>query len=859
MNETRTSSPALVPRAQSRRSRRGSSSGGGHAKKSRFYAIALGALALELVLAPQLFGGVFSWAIWTIAGFAAVAALAAVWAMDSDVGGIRMPLGVAVAGALLWTGIQAVPLPCGFVRSISRAAVEDATATALLLGESSPSMCTISRDPAATAEEVVKGAALFATFIAAATLAAAGFRKRVLVVVAFAIATLAFVALAHTLVGLHVIFGVYRPLYAAPHLVSPIMNENNLSALLTLGVPIMLALGMRETRNLSLRVAWIAAAAIVAGCVILTVSRGGIAALVCTLALFGFFTWSRGRKDKREKRAVFAIALVLFVGGGLGMFVASQDVVNDYAANDTQKIEMAQSGLLLALENPWIGVGRGAFSAAFVRHEGTFKRTTYPENILAQWTSEWGLPIAVVMFFSFAFAFFQVLRRSRSSLKFAALAAVVGIAIHDIFDFSLEMLGVSTVAIAVVAALVTPRYKTASASEPAELTPNTARAKLRWLGWAAVATAMFAVTFIGPRLPAASVETLNAQLTARLDGGDRRAFREILVHALHVHPSEPSFPLLAGAEAARHADRSSLRWLARAMVLAPGWASPHIEAARVLVSAGYHDQALLELREAAANDSSSPVELACWILRTEHDGSLALRSAPANANRILYLDKLASCLSAQDPSLAPIETEIARLNPDFAGPHLRRARASIAGAHPADAERELRAIVRRTPSNVDAQLMLGEALIALQRYGEAVSVLRGAERYASDPTELVRMRARAFTASGDAVQMRNAVDELRGLAGGSSHLLAAAMKLQAQLESTLGNDGRAATAYDEAYRFEPEPETLVSLAAVAERLGNRQQALRTYVRLCELVPANAAYRAERDRLQQAVSAPSFPD
>ncbi len=837
--------PRRSPRSPGRRA---------HTKKTRLYRVALAALGAELFLAPQLFGGVFSWTIWAIAGLATISAITAAWAVDHDVGEIRMPLGVAVLGALVWTCIQAAPLPCGVVRALAPTAAEDAEATARLLGEPAPTMCTISRDPAATAEEVVKGAALFATFVAAAVLAAAGQRKSVFIVIASAIATLAFVALAHTVVGLREVFGVYRPVHTVPHLLSPLINENTLAGLLTLGVPIMLALGLREERDLALRVVWIAAAVVTAGCVVLTVSRGGIAALACTLAAFALLSWIRGRSERRFGRNLLAIGIVLVLGGGLGMFVASKDVVSDYAANDMRKIELTKQALLLALENPWTGVGRGAFSAAFVRHEGTFKRAIYPENIAAQWSSEWGIPIAVLIAAAFAAALARVLRRSRSSLKLAAAAAVIGIVIHDMFDLSLELLGVSTIAIALLAALVAPRQgRERDAAETIHV-----GLKLRWLTWIAAALAMFAVGFIGPRLPNAAVNFLNEDLTAKMQSGDRASFRSTLERAVRLHPSEPSFALLAGAEAARHSDPASLRWLSRAMRLAPGWASPHIEAARVLVMSGFRDQALLELQQAATYDSSSPVALACWILQTYPRVEYALRSAPTNENRILYLDNVASCLPAAHPAAQPIEAEITRLDASYPGPQLRRARAAISAGSHQEAIAALRPIVTHAPSNVDAVLLLGEALIGVHQPADAIRTLRAGERYARNPTDLVRMRARAEAARGNAEQMRASIDELRGLAGGSSHLLAAAMLLQANLESTLGNDGRAVAAYDEAYRFEADPQTLVALAAVAERLGNRSQALRTYIRLCELVPGNAAYQAERNRLQQSVSSPQFP-
>lgn len=787
-----------------------------------------------------------------------ISVLAATWALDAAVGEMRMPLGFAVAGTLLWTCVQAMPLPCGLVHSLAPAAADDVRAAASLLGEEEPAMCTLSRDPGATVEEIAKGASLLAMFVSAGVLAASGYRRRVLLAVAVSVAFLAFIALSHTVFGLRAVFGVFTPVDTVPHLVAPILNENCLAGFLTMGVPIMLAFGLSEDRSRAKRIAWIAAAAITSGCVVLTVSRGGIAALVCTLLIFGALAFMRagGAKSKKEggrgrPGALIAVAAVLVVGGGLGMFVASKDVVSDYAVNDMRKVELTEQGLLLALENPWTGTGRGGFSAAFVRHGGTFKRAVYPENWIAQWSSEWGIPVTLLLVSAIAAALFRVLRRTRSLMKLAAGAAILGIVIHDVVDFSLEHLGIAAVAISVLAALVVPRLGSTEnvASEPPR------GLKLRWLTWASCAFAMFAVAFIGPRLPGASVLSLDKELARLYESGERAEFRSTLVRGVRLHPSEPSFALYAGAEASKHSDPSALRWLSRAMMLAPEWASPHVEAARVLVARGLVDQALLELREAATHDSSLPVTLGCWILNQNPRAELALRSAPIGENRILYLDALAMCLDPANPSVRPIEDEIARLNPSYPGPILRRARAAVARGSHAEAIATLHPIVRQAPDNAAAVLILADALVGANRAEEAIRLLRQTERHVDDPSELVRVRARAETARGNAAGMRAAIDELRGLAGGSSHMLSAALTLQANLESTLGNDGRAIAALDEAYRFEANPFTLVSLAGIAERLGNRGLALRTYTRLVALEPGNSAYQAERNRLQSAVSAP----
>src|SRR5688500_606637 len=88
-------------------------------------ALALGALGLTIVVAPQLLGGAHDWgtAIISVLAFLSVAtATLLAWRSGTDP---PLPALLGLAAFLtLWTVLQAVPLPCGLVEVLVPDAAE---------------------------------------------------------------------------------------------------------------------------------------------------------------------------------------------------------------------------------------------------------------------------------------------------------------------------------------------------------------------------------------------------------------------------------------------------------------------------------------------------------------------------------------------------------------------------------------------------------------------------------------------------------------------------------------------------------------------------------------------------------------
>ncbi|MBK8169291.1 MAG: O-antigen ligase family protein [Sandaracinaceae bacterium] len=805
---------------------------------------ALSVFGVTLVGCPLLLGGATPWAVWASAGLSALSLLSAIAVRQPSVYEARLPLAIALVVALGWTTLQALPLPCAALRLISPNTASEAYAAARALGEGAPAMCTLSLDPGQTRIELVKLASMLACFVAAALFSSSGMRRRVHFLVAASVITMMCAAFAHWLFQLDRVFGLYRPVYADSTLLAPLMNPNHLAAFVGMGAPLLVAFGMREEHNRLKRTLWYFATALSVVCVGATLSLSGIGSLVIGLAVFALLLQLRRRGRKRSRATMaFAVAFIA-IGFTIAAGSLTKVVSSPSSGQGVTRATLVGAGFARAVRNPIFGIGRGAYVAASANEGDAQRRVTSPENVIAQWSSEWGFVVAAFLFFVIGRELYKRARIHPSTVSLAVLACILSLASHELFDFSTEMLGISIVGATLLGSLIAPSGT--NVDDFATVAGEGIR--IRHLAAPSLAVVLIGALALGPMLTRWSSDDARERLIGYMRVDDRARFHNTLSDAVSLHPAEPSLALLAGAEAREHADPNALRWLNRAMLLAPRWASPHVEAARVLIASGHQDQALLELREAAQRDARSAIDLACSIVRRDPSPALAMRSVPTGRNREAYLDAIGACLPPTSAGVLAIDRELLRVAPRHPSPRVRAIRGQLAQHHFDEAIAEARALSRENPGLMDATAVYAEALMGGRRFPEAIEVLRRDESRFEDPSTLVRLRARAEAGRGDAQHMRAAIDELRGLASGSRHELASVMILLAQLETQLGNDGQALAAYDEAFEFQPHISILEALAKSAERQGNREKAYQAYTQLVELVPTNESYRAARTRL-----------
>ena len=137
------------------------------------------ALGLTLTLCPMALGGVSPWAILATAVCAAAVLGLALYETPRDAA-ITSRVAPLMVLALAWTTLQAAPLPCALVEWLSPDAAVQLRHALALLGRPAPVWCTLTRDPGATHEEVLKGCAIVCIYLAANLLVRQGQRVGVL-------------------------------------------------------------------------------------------------------------------------------------------------------------------------------------------------------------------------------------------------------------------------------------------------------------------------------------------------------------------------------------------------------------------------------------------------------------------------------------------------------------------------------------------------------------------------------------------------------------------------------------------------------------------------------------------------------
>lgn len=613
----------------------------------------LGTLMLGALLigAPQLLGGILPWTINAIAVLSLVCL--AVVGLRAPALERRMPRFAVVMLIMAgWTLFQALPLPCGLAELLAPESVAKQRAIDALMSAEPALTCTLSQEPASTREELVKLLSLTATFLSAWAFAASGGWRRLFFIIGISSFAISAVALLHGLLEWNNVFGLYHPVgITSSWLLSPLMNPNNLGAFAALGAPLWIGLSYRETR-LNLRLFGYLATALTSLVAMLSLSRGAIGQLLAGYALMGWVLLrrkarSRGEDSKTATAAAGRIGLILSGVAGLsvGVFMVGHEAVQQFETGRLDKLDLSLATLRFAGQHALAGVGRGAFSSAFVGAEGAVTRYRYAENFVAHWLAEWGIPMALFLFAAIGFELVRHAKPRDSLARAGALSALYLFALQNLVDFGFELLGIATVAVALFAGCIAPSLEGSS-----KVAPEKAGSKPLVVAFVTLCLGAASLVWIGPRLARDGVSAQASELRKTMASSDRAKFRAQAYDALELHPSEPVLSLLVASEALAHRDPKTLAWLNRSMQLAPQWARPHQLAFRWLWQRGQGRQALLELKQAAAIDLDMVMDDVCRLGNV--DAAWALEAAPQNDKRKAYLERASLCISDDKNSRA---------------------------------------------------------------------------------------------------------------------------------------------------------------------------------------------------------------
>lgn len=528
---------------------------------------------------------------------------------------LALPARLAAAGLVLAAAVpalQLVRLPAGLLRALAPANEALWRGAERAVGVAS-SARPISLDPSATQFQLAAALLALAAFLAASR-AAAGRDGRALLSngVLVAVGVTIVIAWGHTALGLRAAYGMYapqHPIHVGLTVLGPLLNPNHLAAVAAVGIP--LALGHARGAPTSLASAgYTALAGACAVTVAATLSRAGIVVAAAELVAFPIVVRLAAAEEPRRGAASTTLPALGMLAVGVA-FVAPELLQKQFHVSGFSKMELVARAYRLVREHPWVGVGRGAFGAAFARHEGEplpqfpaagISRYSHAEHWPAQLMTELGVPLAVVLALLLAAAFVLSSRRAvRTPTGAGAVIALAGLVGHDLFDFSMEFAGVAILA-ATLMALVTSEVRRSSSTRSSRPTIEREGSRLRVaLGYAPVACVLVAaLALFSARGRIADEEA--AVLSTEWRGGRLAASEAVIDGAVLRHPVDP-YPALLHAVVAMRRPEAGSRFV-RAIELGPWRAQTHYWFARWLLTSGRVAQAGAEYREAARLSSA---------------------------------------------------------------------------------------------------------------------------------------------------------------------------------------------------------------------------------------------------------------
>jgi tetratricopeptide (TPR) repeat protein/O-antigen ligase len=791
-------------------------------------------IAVAVVTGLAALGGAPRWAACLTAGLGLAAALP--YALSQRRIEARAPLLALLGTAALATALQLVPVPAALVAYLSPLRHALAVDTAQALDAGLPRFLALSYDPPATLVALATLVGQLGLAYACMRVAGSGTgRLWLLRVVALAGVAMAVCGLVHRALDIDALFGVYQPAYATPAYPAPLLNDNHLAGFLSLTAPLALVLAV-DSAGLA-RLGWVAGLTAIAATNVLVGSRGGVLSLGVGLvgAVIALVS-QRQRRPSRVPRAVLVPAGIVIVCGVVLVAALTTDRIRaelgqtsmEELDDPRSKFGVWRKSVILTAENPWTGVGRGAFEPAFTRlHASGTKTYSHVENQYVQIFVDWGVPVAAALLVLALWLGRSALGRwNAGSLEAGALAALAALAAHAITDFHLELPGVAAAAIAVLAVLVpgTPRTGPGRPArrpgrQPGRESQRERRRPWMWRVPALAAGAGVVALAASPagrgarEGEAALVALVDAapapepRSPARVEAAGQGARAIALGRALvDRHPADYLLAGLLAQAYFRQRDVEAVRWVNRALALNPKHAGLHVLAAHMLLAAGRRGQALIEYA-LALRYTLTPREVLGDLLRRFPDPAEAATGIPVGRERLAVITSWLGAMQRTDVALAYArrvyaghadDVEVQRIVAELAWRERDHALAVAAG-RPAYAHTR----------HLAQAIVLGQALRDTGQLDEAARVLGEAlelGRYDA-PWQIVQAHAvlsDVHAARGDDMAARGSVRTALRLTSGDADptVRAQLYRRLARIEERLGNAGGAARARAEADALE---------------------------------------------------------
>ena len=265
----------------------------------------------------------------------------------------------------------------------------------------------------------------------------------------------------------------------------PFVNRNHFAGFLEMGIGLASAAIVARSAKIEMMAVHACGVLIMCAGLVLSASRGGIMALAAQfvfLAIMALTTaGSKSESGGRSKvRAFVRVAGVLGLGVGVTMIaillVGSERLVANFAqAQDTFTAELLNNERYnrrdiwgaaweMIKQHPVTGVGLGAFQVAYTQYDpssGT-QRVEQAHSDYLQILSDAGIIGGVLAALFLAILFYRGFKaaatqdRHRKAIALGALTGCVGIVVHSLVDFNLQVTSNAQLFLA-LAALATPR------------------------------------------------------------------------------------------------------------------------------------------------------------------------------------------------------------------------------------------------------------------------------------------------------------------------------------------------------------------------------------------------------------------
>ncbi|HLL01945.1 MAG TPA: O-antigen ligase family protein [Myxococcaceae bacterium] len=823
-------------------------------RTSRFSFGAEVTLAGLVVLGPLALGGAAPWVLWPLVGLAALATVLAAVGARRQGHAVHVPL-LAVpllAGAALCL-VQLLPLPSGVLGWVSpeAAALREFALVPLGLTGARP----VSLDPSATWREAAKHLAYALLFLAAVEVCRSRHsRRRLLATLALTGAAVSLLGLLHAVLDVSQLLGLLAYAHAQPPLVTPFGNPNHLAGFLGLSATVGLGLAVSSERRGSTVLFGVAALLSGAG-VLLSLSRAGILFFLFGQVVLGVWLVRRRTEGQSSERVPSlwsrgaAVVLLLCATLAVGGYVAWERLVAEAAsANSVEELRHSKVDLWPMMAEsarafPVLGMGRGAFEAAFPRYQTVPNPNTltHPENAALQLAAEFGVP-GLVLLGLLVWGFARLLRQERlGRAELAVLAGVLGLGLHNLFDFSLELPACAVAALVALATVARPEEREGStAVRRTWRVPAT-----RGLALAAGLTVVALVALVpGRHRLAGAEEELAALVQARPPLAEVRARAVALIDR---HPSDYLLYSLVGSAYAVGGKASAAEALAfvnRALYLRPMDAASHRIAARALLALGRRGQAFLEYRLAhESGDAGVLMREALDQARTlEELQALTPDSAAVVADLVL---SLSSRPGRQEQSLAWLAWARERFDaaPGVAVLWEREARLRVVRGELGEAEALCAELERRVPEALEPQLLRAEILRAQGQHADAIGLLERILPRFPGKVEVSFVLASYLL---DAGLTRRAREVLQGASPFVTDYRQRAklLSLEGACYEREGLLARALERYQTVARLVPEPQAHFTVARLQESLRRFGDAARSAREGLRLLPAGARGDAE---------------